>query len=88
MDAEIKTWILVAVAGVLATIIGFIIKVVTAQVLHRLDEIVLELKQLTQITTIQNDQIKSLQEQDAIINRRLHKMGARLRALEFQKNEN
>jgi hypothetical protein len=83
MLAEIKAWILIAVAGVMATILGYIIKMVTAQVIRRLDDIVLELKQLTHITTIQNEQIKSLQEQDAIIRRRINKLGLRVRALEF-----
>lgn len=84
MIAEIKTWILIAVAGAMATILGYIIKVVTAQVIHRLDEIVTELKQLTHTTTIQNEQIKGLQEQDAIIRRRLHKHGLRIHDLELR----
>lgn len=67
----------------MATILGYIIKLVTAQVIRRLDDIVLELKQLTHTTTIQNEQIKSLQEQDAIIRRRINKLGLRIRALEF-----
>jgi len=83
MLAEIKAWILIAVAGVMATILGYIIKMVTAQVIRRLDDIVLELKQLTHTTTIQNEQIKGLQEQDAIIRRRINKLGLRIRALEF-----
>ena len=84
MIAEIKTWILIAAAGIMATILGFIIKIVTAQVINRLDDIVTELKQLTHTTTIQNEQIKSLQEQDAMIRRRLHKQGVRLRDLELR----
>ncbi len=88
MINEIKTWILIAVAGAMATILGYIIKVVTAQVIHRLDEIVTELKQLTHTTTIQNEQIKGLQEQDAIIRRRLYKQGLRIRALEFRSVNN
>ena len=82
MAAEIKVWILLAVAGVMATILGFIIKLVTAQVIRRLDEIVIELKQLTHITTVQKEQIKSLQEQDGIIHRRLHKHAERIKAIE------
>ena len=84
MIAEIKTWILIAAAGIMATILGFIIKIVTAQVINRLDDIVTELKQLTHTTTIQNEQIKSLQEQDAMIRRRLHNQGVRLRDLELR----
>ncbi|MES2701860.1 MAG: hypothetical protein V4649_04430 [Bacteroidota bacterium] len=79
---EIKLWILVGVAGVMATAMGFIIKVVTAQVIKRLDEIVLELKQLTQATTIHREQIKGLQEQDAMIHRRLNEHSERIHALE------
>lgn len=82
MLSEIKIWILIAVAGIMATILGFVIKTVTGQVLKRLDEIVTELKQLTQSTTIQGQQIKGLQEQDAMINLRLNDHSARIRALE------
>lgn len=86
MLSEIKIWILIGVAGIMATILGFIIKVVTGQVIKRLDEIVTELKQLTHATTIQGQQIKGLQEQDAIIHRRLNEHSARLHALELRKN--
>lgn len=73
----------------MATVLGFIIKVVTDQVIKRLDEIVMELKQLTQATTIQGQQIKGLQEQDAAIYRRLHEHSTRIHALEIKaiKNE-
>jgi uncharacterized membrane protein YhiD involved in acid resistance len=82
MVSEIKIWILVGVAGIMATVLGFIIRIVTAEVLKRLDEIVLELKQLGKTTTIQGQQIKGLQEQDAMIHRRLNDHSARIRALE------
>jgi len=83
MLSEIKIWILIGVAGVMATILGFVIKVVTGQVIKRLDEIVMELKQLTHATTIQGQQIKGLQEQDAIIHRRLNEHSTRIHALEI-----
>jgi cell division protein FtsB len=82
MLSEIKVWRLIGVAGIMATVLGFIIKVVTDQVLKRLDEIVTELKQLTQATTIQGQQIKGLQEQDAMIHRRLNEHSSRIHALE------
>jgi hypothetical protein len=63
-------------------VIGFVIKVVTAQVIKRLDEIVLELKQLTQATTIHREQIRNLQEQDAIMHRRLNEHSERIHRLE------
>jgi uncharacterized membrane protein YhiD involved in acid resistance len=84
MLSEIKIWILIGVAGFMATVLGFIIKVVTNQVIKRLDEIVLELKQLTQATTIQGQEIKGLQEQDAMIHRRLNEHSSRLHALELK----
>jgi len=86
MVSEIKIWILIGVAGIMATILGFIIKVVTGQVIKRLDEIVTELKQLTHTTTIQGQQIKGLQEQDAVIHRRLNDHSARIHSLETRKN--
>ena len=82
MVSEIKIWILVGVAGIMATVLGFIIRIVTAEVLKRLDEIVLELKQLGKTTTIQGQQIQGLQEQDAMIHRRLNDHSARIRVLE------
>lgn len=84
MVSEIKIWMLIGVAGVMATVLGFIIKVVTGQVIKRLDEIVQELKQLTQATTIQGQEIKGLQEQDAVIRRRLNEHSSRIHALEIE----
>lgn len=84
MLSELKIWILIGVAGIMATVLGFIIKVVTAQVIKRLDEIVEELKQLTHATTIQGQQIIGLQEQDAVIHRRLNEHSARIHSLENQ----
>lgn len=82
MVSEIKIWILVGVAGIMATMLGFIVRIVTAEVLKRLDEMLVELKQLSKATTIQGQQIKGLQEQDAIIHRRLNDHSARIRILE------
>ena len=52
MLSEIKIWILIGAAGVMATILGFTVKVITDQVIKRLDEIVTELKQLTQVKIV------------------------------------
>jgi hypothetical protein len=82
MVSEIKIWILIAVAGIMATMLGFIMKVVTGQIIKRLDEIVTELKHLSRATTIQGQQIKGLQEQDTMIHRRLNEHSERIRALE------
>ena len=84
MLSEIKIWILVAVAGAMATIMGFIVKLITDQVLKRLDEIVTELKQLTHATTVHKEQIKGLQEQDAMLHRRLNNHVTRIKAIETQ----
>lgn len=84
MIPEIKIWILIGVAGIMATVLGYIMKVVTGQVIKRLDDIVLELKQLSRATTIQGQQIKGLQEQDAMIHRRLNEHSSRIRTLENQ----
>ena len=86
MLSEIKIWILVGVAGAMATILGFMIRIVTGQVIKRLDEIVMELKQLTNATTIQGQQIKGLQEQDAMIHARLNEHSTRIHSLEIKTN--
>jgi len=86
--SEIKVWILIGGAGIMAAVLGFIMRVVTGQVIKRLDEIVLELKQLTQATTIQEQQIKGLQEKDAVIHRRLHEHANRIHALEMRAMSN
>ena len=82
MSSEIKIWILAGAVGIMATMLGFLIKLVTGQIIKRLDDIVLELKQLTQATTIQGQQIKGLQEQDAIIHHRLNGHSERIHSLE------
>ncbi len=88
MLSEIKIWVLVGVAGVMATVLGYMIKLVTVEVIKRLDEIVSELKQLTQATTIQGQQIKGLQEQDTVIHSRLNEHSDRIRSLEINGNQN
>jgi len=82
MLTEIKIWILIGVAGIMATILGFIMKVITDQVIKRLDDIVTELKQLTQATTVQGQQIQGLKEQEALIHSRLNEHAERLHTLE------
>lgn len=88
MLSEIKIWVLVGVAGVMATVLGYMIKLVTVEVIKRLDEIVSELKQLTQATTIQGQQIKGLQEQDTVIHSRLNEHSDRIRSLEINGSQN
>jgi uncharacterized membrane protein YhiD involved in acid resistance len=88
MLSEIKIWVLVGVAGVMATVLGYMIRLVTVEVIKRLDEIVSELKQLTQATTIQGQQIKGLQEQDTVIHSRLNEHSDRIRSLEINGNQN
>lgn len=82
METEIKLWILIGVAGIMATVLGFIVKVITDQVIKRLDDIVTELKQLTQVTTVQGQQIQGLKEQEAMIHHRLNEHSERIHALE------
>ena len=86
MVSEVKIWILVTVVSVMAAILGFVIKLVTREVIKRLDDIVTELKQLTRTTTVQEQQIKRLQEQQNTINHRLNEHAARLRSLEVVHN--
>lgn len=82
MVSEIKVWILIAVAGIMASVLGYVVKTITNQVLKRLDDIVQELKQLTHVTTVHGLQIKGLQEQDTMIHHRLNEHSARIHALE------
>jgi uncharacterized membrane protein YhiD involved in acid resistance len=79
---EMKIWVLAGVAGILATLLGFGIKLVTHEVLKRLDDIVNELKQLTRATTVQEQLIKRLQDQATIANQRLHEHSVRIHTLE------
>jgi len=87
MESEVKIWMLVAIVSVLAAILGFIIKLVTDEVIKRLDDIVSELKQLTKTTTIQEERIKSLHEQDTLIHQRLNEHSDRLHSLELKLNK-
>ncbi len=87
MESEIKVWILVSIAGLMATILGFVVKMITDQVIKRLDDIVIELKQLTHATTIQGQQIQALKDQDRLILRQLDEHADRLRQLEQYRSE-
>lgn len=87
METEMKIWVLIGVVSVLAAILGFMIKLVTKEVIKRLDDIVTELKQLTKTTTVQEEKIKSLQDQDLLINQRLNDHSGRIRTLELKTNQ-
>jgi uncharacterized membrane protein YhiD involved in acid resistance len=87
MLSEIKIWILIGVAGIMAAVLGYVIRLVTSEVIKRLDEIVSELKQLTQATIIQGQQIKGLQDQDTVIHSRLNEHSDRIRSLEINSNQ-
>ncbi len=82
-----QEWLLVAAIGILTTILSFIIRIVTAQVIKKLDDIVFELKQLAQISAIQHEQIKMLQQQDAYLQQQLALHDARIRQLEAAPNQ-
>lgn len=85
MITELKLWVLIGVAGAMSTVLGAVIRMVTSEVIKRLDDIVTELKQLSQSTTIHGQEIKSLQEQDAMIHHRLQEHADRLLRLEQQR---
>ena len=80
-------WLLICAISVLATILGFVIKLVTDQVIKKLDEIVSELKQLTRTSTIQEQQIKELQENDKTLHHRLADHSSRIRTIELKINK-
>ncbi|MBA3828684.1 MAG: hypothetical protein H0X33_07090 [Taibaiella sp.] len=84
MLSEVKIWILLAAVSAMAAIIGFTIKVLTSQVINRLDEIVNELKQLTRNSAIQEQQIKDMQEQNRMIHQRLNDHSGRIRTVEMK----
>lgn len=71
-----------SVASIMAAVLGFVIKLVTDQVIKRLDAIVTELKQLSQSTTVHEQQIEGLQHQDSIIHSRLNEHSERIHVLE------
>lgn len=79
-----KVWVLLGAASIMAAVMGFIIKVITGEVLKRLDDIVKELKQLTAITAEHKGQIDNLHEQADTIRQRLHNHSSRIRKIEQQ----
>ncbi len=80
----VKVWVLAGTVCVLAAVLGFMIKLVTKEVIKRLDDIVNELKQLTKTSTAQKEKIKYLQDQDILINGRLNEHSGRIRSLELK----
>jgi septal ring factor EnvC (AmiA/AmiB activator) len=82
--SQIKIWVLVSVASSLAGSLAFIIRVLTAEVIKRLDNIMSELKQVTKATTIQEQQIKNLHEQDAAMQEQLKKHAGRINTLQMK----
>ncbi|TAN18823.1 MAG: hypothetical protein EPN37_04485 [Chitinophagaceae bacterium] len=84
-DKDIKIWILTTALILVISVIGFIVKTITRQILKRLDQIVNELKQVTRLSTVHEQQIKSLGDQQANTNMRLNDHAVRLRKLEIQR---
>jgi hypothetical protein len=65
MDPNMQVWILTFATMGLIGIISFIAKLVTQQVVKRLDSIITELQALTRVTTTQEITIRSLQDNQA-----------------------
>lgn len=66
MQQSTEVWILSAAVMVLGTIIGFAAKLITQQIIKRLDSIIDELQSLTKITASQEVLIRSLQDAVAV----------------------
>ena len=75
-------WALSALITFFSGVLGFIAHIISGQVIKRLDEIVQELKQLSRASTVQEQQIKNLQEQDLVIHQLLHDVTTRVHSLE------
>ena len=84
---EVKIWILLSAVTIMSLILGFMIRIVTQQVIKRLDEIVNELKQLTKISAIQEQQISELKDREELINSRLNNHAVRIRSIEMKVNQ-
>jgi septal ring factor EnvC (AmiA/AmiB activator) len=83
---NLKVWLLLAAISLLATILGFMIKLVTKEVIKRLDEIVNELKQLSRTSTVQEEQIKRLSDEMMLVNQRLNEHSERIHQNEMAIN--
>lgn len=83
MIAELKLWVVLAVLSALTTIAAFLLKLITSQVIKRLDTIVSELRSLSHAALVQEQQIKSLQESDHQHTQRLNNHAERIRTIEF-----
>lgn len=66
MNETTQVWVLSGAVMVLATIIGFAAKLITQQVIKRLDDIIAELQSLTKVTTAQEERIRNLQDNSVI----------------------
>lgn len=66
MQQSTEAWILSSAVVILGTIIGFAAKLITQQVIKRLDSIIDELQLLSKITTAQEVTIRSIQDMVAI----------------------
>lgn len=81
---QIKLWILISVVVIMGSVLGFIGKVIARLIIERLDDIVRELRALNTTTALHGQDIKVLQEADAMINQRLNNHAERLRAIEIK----
>jgi len=66
MQQTTEVWVLSSAVIVLGTIMGFAAKLITQQVIKRLDDIITELQALTKVTSIQEERIRTLQDNSVI----------------------
>lgn len=66
MQSTTEVWVLSSAVIVLATILGFAAKLIASQVIKRLDDIIVELQTLSRVTTVQEERIRTLQDNSVI----------------------
>lgn len=84
---EIKVWILTSVLAIVVVVMGFLLKMWFRQIITRLDELVEEMKGISQVAAVQEQQIKNINDQIGESRQRLNNHSERIRNLEI-KNHN
>lgn len=73
-----QIWVLGLAATVMSAILGFIAKMITQQVLKRLDNIITELQALGNVSATQEERIKGMQNSQVIFVNKLNEQAVKL----------
>ncbi len=67
MEQSTQVWVLTSALGIMSIILAFVAKIITTQVLKKLDSIIDELKILQKVTITQEEKLNALKDSHSLL---------------------